>query len=76
MLVPAHVGHLAMLRSLIRQAWLRATLDQYAQVHLEDVKSGLAKLDLLGNGNPTNFSRCARLLEELAGLAPKDRGDV
>ena len=42
-------------------------------MELEDVKREFAKLDLLGNGNPTNFSRCARLLKELVPLAPKDR---
>ncbi len=48
-------------------------MDHYAQVDLEDVKREFAKLDLMGNGNPASLSRLARLLQELAPLAPKDR---
>ena len=60
-------------QAILGHETVMATLDHYAQVDLEDVKREFAKLDLLGNGNPTNLSRCSRLLQELAPLAPKDR---
>ncbi len=50
-----------------------STLDVYAQVDLEDVKREFAKLDLLGNGDPADFSSRARLLQELVPLAPKGK---
>ena len=63
-------------QAILGHETVMATLDHYAQVDLEDVKREFAKLDLMGNGNQPNLSRRVRLLEELAGLAPKDRGDV
>src|SRR3989441_2581901 len=60
-------------QAILGHETVMATLDHYAQVDLEDVKREFAKLDLLGNGNPTNLSRRSRLLQELASLAPKDR---
>jgi integrase/recombinase XerD len=60
-------------QAILGHETVMATLDHYAQVDLEDVKREFAKLDLLGNGNPTNVSRRSRLLQELAPLAPKDR---
>jgi len=48
-------------------------MDRYAQVDLEDVKREFAKLDVLGNGISTNLLRRAKLLQELAVLAPTDR---
>ena len=60
-------------QAILGHETVMATLDYYAQVDLEDVKREFAKLDLLGTGNPAASSRRARLLEELAPLAPKDR---
>ena len=61
------------MQAILGHETVMATLDHYAQVDLEDVKREFAKLDLLGNGTSTNLLRPAQLLQELAGLAPKDR---
>ena len=60
-------------QAILGHETVMATLDHYAQVDLEDVKREFAKLDLLGNGTSTNLLRRSQLLQELAGLAPKDR---
>ena len=60
-------------QAILGHETVMATLDHYAQVDLEDVKREFAKLDLLGDGNPTNLSRRSRLLQELATLTPKER---
>ena len=60
-------------QAILGHETVMATLDHYAQVDLEDVKREFARLDLLGNSNPTYPSKRARLLDELVRFAPKDR---